>query len=99
MRSDDSISEAAKRSQSPLLDVSVQETGDKTISAFGSFALIINNLTGPAMLGFPHLFHEAGIIPVVVCTLIVYCCASLCGTLLADSIVRMRISSEAYRHN
>jgi hypothetical protein len=32
----------------------------KTIDNFGSFALIFNNLVGPAMLGFPHLFQKVG---------------------------------------
>jgi len=61
----------------------------KSIDPFGSIALITNNISGPAMMGLPHLFHAAGIVPVVSCILVVCCCASLCGTLLADSIQRI----------
>ena len=58
----------------------------KTIDEIGSIALITNNISGPAMMGVPHLFRAAGIIPSVTCILSVCCCASLCGTFLAESI-------------
>lgn len=57
-----------------------------TIGSFGSVALIMNNLTGPAMLGFPHLFQQAGILPVMIGITFVYVASSLCGTFLSDSI-------------
>lgn len=57
-----------------------------SIGNFGSFALIMNNLTGPAMLGFPHLFQQAGIIPVIVGVVFVSIASSLCGTFLSDTI-------------
>ena len=70
--------------------VALSEGGlSKSIDQFGSIALITNNISGPAMMGLPHLFHAAGIVPVVSCILVVCCCASLCGTLLADSIQRI----------
>lgn len=58
----------------------------KTINAFGSFALVSNNISGPAMMGLPHLFHVAGILPVVSSILLVFLGASLTGSLLSDSI-------------
>ena len=61
----------------------------KTIDQLGSVALITNNISGPAMMGLPHIFHAAGIIPAVSCILAVCGCASLCGTMLADSIQRI----------
>eukprot|EP01031_Cornospumella_fuschlensis_P035452 gene35452-42971_t len=57
-----------------------------TIGPFGSFALIMNNLTGPAMLGFPSLFQKAGVIPVTVSIVFAWIASSLCGTLMADAI-------------
>lgn len=81
------ISTAALRSEnSAIHDLPDDENGEKSITAFGSFALLINNLTGPAMLGFPNLFHQAGIIPVFVATITVYLSASLCGSFLGDSL-------------
>ena len=58
----------------------------KTITRLGSFSLLINNLIGPAMLGFPNLFQRAGLVPSIVCILFICVCASLSGTLLADAI-------------
>lgn len=62
----------------------------KSIDSIGSIALITNNISGPAMMGLPHLFHAAGIVPTVTCILTVCCCASLCGTFLAESIQSIR---------
>jgi len=61
----------------------------QTIDEVGSIALITNNISGPAMMGLPHLFHTAGIIPTAGTILAVCCCSSLCGTLLADTIQRI----------
>ncbi len=69
-----------------VLHVNIDNKAEKSIGTLGSFVLIVNNLTGPGMLGFPNLFQKAGIIPVVTGILFVYVSASLCGTLLADSI-------------
>lgn len=62
----------------------------KSIDSIGSIALITNNISGPAMMGLPHLFHAAGIVPTITCILIVCCCASLCGTFLAESFQSIR---------
>jgi hypothetical protein len=64
------------------------------IGNLGSFTLIMNNLTGPAMLGFPHLFQQAGIIPVVFGIVFVSIAASLCGTFLSDTIASIPGNSE-----
>lgn len=63
---------------------------EHTIGPTGSFALIINNLTGPAMLGFPNLFQSAGIVPVTISIVFAWVASSLCGTLMADAIASIR---------
>jgi hypothetical protein len=50
---------------------------EKTINFFESFALISNNISGPAMMGLPHLFHIAGVVPVVVAIVLVFFASSL----------------------
>ena len=52
---------------------------EKTINFFESFALISNNISGPAMMGLPHLFHVAGVVPVVVAIVLVFFASSLVG--------------------
>eukprot|EP01035_Chromulina_nebulosa_P020960 gene20960-27164_t len=59
---------------------------EKSIGLIESFALIANNISGPAMMGLPQLFREAGIIPVIICTILVCIGSSLSATFLADSI-------------
>lgn len=68
------------------------------IGKLGSFVLIMNNLTGPAMLGFPSLFQQAGIIPVVCAILFVCVASSFCGTFLADSIASIP-GNQQFRKN
>jgi hypothetical protein len=58
----------------------------KEIGTVGSFCLVINNMVGPAMLGFPQVFQQAGLIPTSVCIIFIYLCATLCGTLFSDAI-------------
>lgn len=76
-KSSDALSELATVSS---------DKSSKNINTLGSFSLIVNNLCGPAMLQFPFLFQQAGIIPTIVCILFVFLCSTLNGTLLADSI-------------
>jgi hypothetical protein len=59
---------------------------EKSIGYLGSFALIFNNTTGPAMMGLPQIFQDAGLIPTIVCIIVVCICSSIGTTLLADSI-------------
>ncbi len=68
------------------------------IGRLGSFVLIMNNLTGPAMLGFPCLFQQAGIIPVSCAILFVCIASSFCGTFLADSIASIP-GNQQFRKN
>lgn len=58
----------------------------KEIDNIGSFTLLINNMVGPAMLGIPRLFQQAGLIPTSCCIIFIYACATLCGTLFSDAI-------------
>lgn len=58
----------------------------KEINNIGSFTLLINNMVGPAMMGIPRLFQQAGLIPTSCCMLFIYGCATLCGTLFSDAI-------------
>lgn len=58
----------------------------KSIDNLGSFALITNNCVGPAMLGIPRLFQQAGIVPVLLGIAFIFMVATLGGTLFADTI-------------
>ena len=58
----------------------------KSIGFLGSFALITNNMTGPAMMGLPNVFLQAGYLPSILCILYVCMSSSICGTLLAETI-------------
>jgi amino acid permease len=69
-----------------------------TIGPIGSFALIINNLTGPAMLGFPSLFQNAGIIPVTISIIFAWLASSLCGSMMADAIASINGNEDFSRH-
>lgn len=83
--------------EAKLLELSSElEDGEvpHSIGNFGSFTLIMNNLTGPAMLGFPHLFQQAGIIPVAIGVVFVSIASSLCGTFLSDTIASIPGNSE-----
>lgn len=62
------------------------ETAEKNIGLFGSFALVTNNIAGPAMMGLPLLFQQAGIIPVIVAIVFMSVTSSISGTMLAESI-------------
>lgn len=97
----------------PLLDAQGADStlggnlGGKTIGAFGSFALTVNNITGPGMLHLAAVFQKAGlIVPLVVFALI---CISSTGAaqLLCDAIARLPGNSklevryeysDAFRH-
>lgn len=75
------------------LDIPLQDelhaddvSAPKTIDFLGSFALITNNMTGPAMMGLPNVFLQAGYLPSIACILYVCLSSSICGTLLAETI-------------
>lgn len=63
-----------------------QKAPEKTLGSLASFALLVNNMVGPAMMGIPFLFVRAGIIPVVCSVGVAWICSSLVGTLLCDTI-------------
>jgi hypothetical protein len=69
----------------PKIDES-HEPAVKEIGHIGSFTLLINNMTGPAMLGFPRLFQQAGLIPTTCTVVFIFLCATLSGTLFSDAI-------------
>jgi hypothetical protein len=62
------------------------ERPEQNIDSFSSFCLISNNISGPAMMGLPHVFKSAGILPTIVAIVIAYITSSLTGTLLADAV-------------
>ena len=70
----------------------------KTINTFQSFALITNNICGPAMMTLPILFRSAGFLPTVSCILVVFVCTSLCGTFLTEAMQQIPGNRE-FRRN
>ena len=58
----------------------------KTIGYFGSFVLLLNNTTGPAMMGLPMVYQDAGIIPTTVAIIAIGIMASLTSGFLCNSI-------------
>ena len=50
------------------------------------------------MMGLPHLFHVAGIIPVVISIIFVFLTSSLTGTMLSDAIASIPGNSEYNRN-
>lgn len=79
------VGESGDAEPLPVIDES-HEVAAKEIGHIGSFTLLINNMTGPAMLGFPRLFQQAGLIPTTCTVLFIYLCATLSGTLFSDAI-------------
>ena len=61
----------------------------KTIGFFGSLCLVCNNNTGPAMMGLPLLFRTCGIIPTVLCIILVWVLSSLSGSMLSETIQKL----------
>lgn len=74
--------EAAMKGISPHL-------GAKSIGLLGSFALTVNNISGPGMLDFPAIFQKAGYIPCLLCLFFVCLISSICATLLCDTMARI----------
>lgn len=67
--------------------VQKEADGDNaSIGQTGSFILLVNNITGPAMMGLPFLFAHAGWLPVTLAILFVYVSASFAGTFLSYTI-------------
>lgn len=70
----------------------------KEINHIGSFTLLINNMVGPAMLGIPRLYQQAGLIPTTICIVFIYLCATLSGTLFSDAISSIPGNKSFDRH-
>jgi len=58
----------------------------KTIGFVASYCLIFNNTVGPGMMGLPHLFHEAGIVPTILCIIAACIFSSLSACLFSDAL-------------
>lgn len=86
---------------SPQLVFKVNEDHEpkaKEINHIGSFTLLINNMVGPAMLGIPRLYQQAGIIPTTLCIVFIFLCATLSGTLFSDAISAIPGNKSFDRH-
>ena len=57
----------------------------EAIGWFGSFALVMNNISGPGMLDFPRAFQQAGWVPCVACIGTVSCVSAVIALYLADA--------------
>eukprot|EP00629_Pelagomonadales_sp_RCC1024_P006077 CAMPEP_0119285398 /NCGR_PEP_ID=MMETSP1329-20130426/32103_1 /TAXON_ID=114041 /ORGANISM="Genus nov. species nov., Strain RCC1024" /LENGTH=455 /DNA_ID=CAMNT_0007286109 /DNA_START=119 /DNA_END=1483 /DNA_ORIENTATION=- len=61
-----------------------------TIGLFGSYALVVNNISGPGLLDFPHAFQEAGWLPCVLCISVVAVASAAVASSLADAHAALR---------
>lgn len=66
----------------------------KNIGFLGSFVLIANNTTGPAMMAIPQVFQQAGVIPTLVCIALVCVCSSVTTTMMSDTIASIPGNSD-----
>lgn len=74
----------------PLLPQSTSELfGQKTIGTFASYALLVNNAVGPAILIFPLLNQSAGWSAPIVVSIIVYIVSTFSCTMLCEAIQRI----------
>ena len=67
-------------------ETKAEKLNDSLLGSLDSFVLISNNMIGPGMMGLPLLFHDAGLVPTVICIVFIACCAGLCGTMFAETI-------------
>ena len=56
-----------------------------SIGFFGSYALVVNNISGPGLLDFPHAFQDAGWLPCVVCICALAAASAAVASALADA--------------
>lgn len=59
---------------------------EKSLGWFSSFALIVNNISGPGMMSLPQIFFAAGYIPACACIALVCTTSALTGTLFSQAI-------------
>lgn len=62
------------------------------IGLFGSFALVVNNISGPGMLDFPRAFQTGGWLPCVICIFVVASVSAAVACYLSDAHGRLRES-------
>jgi hypothetical protein len=91
-------SEDPKEIERDFIERSGFDPPEQTIGLFSSICLISNNISGPAMMGIPHLFHAAGILPTVGAIIFVYITSSLTGTLLADAVASIPGNGKFHRN-
>ena len=60
------------------------------IGLFGSYALVLNNISGPGMLDFPLAFQSAGYVPCTVTIVAVACASAAVATYLCDAHAGLR---------
>ncbi|EGB03078.1 hypothetical protein AURANDRAFT_68316, partial [Aureococcus anophagefferens] len=65
------------------------------IGWFGSYALVVNNISGPGMLDFPRAFQEAGAVPCALCIGVVASVSAVVAVYLADAHRSLRRGSGA----
>lgn len=63
------------------------------IGMFGSFALVVNNISGPGLLNFASAFQQAGWLPSVCVILIVASLSACIATMLCDVMARIQAES------
>ncbi|KAJ8609829.1 hypothetical protein CTAYLR_008135 [Chrysophaeum taylorii] len=64
---------------------------------FGSFALVVNNISGPGLLDFPAAFQHAGWVPSVVVIFAVASVSASVATMLCDVMARVEAEGEKGR--
>jgi amino acid permease len=70
------------------------QLGGKTIGVFGSFCLMVNNVSGPGMLALPIVFQQAGWLFSSLMLIFMCIMSSLAGTFLCDTIARVPGNSD-----
>lgn len=69
----------------------------RAIGVFGSFALVVNNISGPGLLNFASAFQQAGWLPSVCVILIVASLSACIATMLCDVMARIEAESSHSR--
>lgn len=60
-----------------------------SIGMWGSMAIAVNSLTGPAMLDLPATFQRSGLIPTTIALIFVCILSSLCSLHMANTISKV----------
>jgi amino acid permease len=73
--------------------------GVALIGGFGSYALVVNNISGPGMLDFPQAFQAAGWLPCVLCILGVAAVSAAVACALTDAHASLRKEKATHATN